>query len=298
MTHLPDLTLEWTLGLCASRGSRTVDVGAGGHAAALVVADGLGGHCTGWLGARLAVRVVLERLAPAGVRPALVGAAGEVPDDWGWAGATQSRRAGERLYAECLAAAGDLSALPPDLGALFSAIDRALGRIPEYAQIHGTLVGCVAATLAGARVRGVHVGVGRVLLLRAGAHALESLVVEHYWHLIADRLPPPAGAEVPADIIVNGLGGLEACRVGVDAFAVELAAGDLLLLCSRRMDLDDDDVVRSARGALSERAPLGVLARRLEARAAAAFPPSERHRAGDVAFALAHCRPAHTGRTP
>jgi hypothetical protein len=41
------------VGLCASRGSRTVDVGAGRADGLLVVADEIGGHRTGWLGARL-----------------------------------------------------------------------------------------------------------------------------------------------------------------------------------------------------------------------------------------------------
>lgn len=291
MTTTP---LERALGLCASRGSRTIDVGAGGHPGALVVADGIGGHCTGWLGARLAVRTLLERLAPPNAQPAYLGAADQVPDDWGWAGAMQSRRAGERLYDDCRALLGDLAALPQDLPALFSAIDHLLTHIPESARVRGLLVGCIAAALDGARVRGAHVGIGRALLLRAGADALEDLVVEHYWHLVVDRLPLPPGisaAQVPANLIIHGLGLLSTSSLGVDAFDITLAPGDLLLLCSRRLDIPDDEVVALARTALDARAPLDALARAIEARAAATFPPPEDHRASDVAFALAHARP-------
>jgi serine/threonine protein phosphatase PrpC len=74
------LTVDSAIGLCASRGSRTIDDGAGSRGNVLVVADGLGGHCTGWLGARMAVRTILERLADADA--GYVGAADGFPDDW------------------------------------------------------------------------------------------------------------------------------------------------------------------------------------------------------------------------
>lgn len=57
------LAIDWTLGLCASRGSRTIDAGAGGREGSLAVADGLGGHCTGWLGAHVAFAIALARPA-------------------------------------------------------------------------------------------------------------------------------------------------------------------------------------------------------------------------------------------
>src|SRR3712207_2738295 len=94
----PAPTLELALGLCASRGSRTIDVGAGAGEGVLVVADGMGGHGTGWLGARLSVRALVERFAGAGMAVRFVGAADGFPDEWGWAGAMQSRRAAERVY--------------------------------------------------------------------------------------------------------------------------------------------------------------------------------------------------------
>jgi serine/threonine protein phosphatase PrpC len=288
------LTVDSSLGLCASRGSRTIDVGAGGRDGVLVVADGMGGHCTGWLGARLAVRAIVERLAPADGGARFVGAAGGFPDDWGWAGAMQSQRAAERVYDECVAALGDPAALPRELAALFSAIDRVAGTVPPRFRIDGLMVQCIAATVDGARVHGAHVGIGRALLLRAGAEEFQSLVVEHYWHLVSERATISAGVEreqIPRNIIISGLGGLAVAGVGIDEFDVELAAGDVLLLCSRRLDIPEEEVARVTRAALRDGAPLDELARALERRAAATFA-SEPHLAADVAFALALARPA------
>jgi two-component system cell cycle response regulator len=289
------LAIDSTLGLCASRDSRTIDVGAGNGGGVLVVADGMGGHCTGWLGARLAARVLVEQLASEETR--FVGAAESIPDDWGWAGAMQSRRAGERVYEECLVAFGDRSALPRDLGGLFSEIDRVVATVPPRARIQGLMVGCIAATIDGVRVHGAHVGIGRALLLRAGADRFESLVVEHYWHLVPERMamaPDVDRAQIPPNIIVNGLGILADAKVGIDAFDVELHPGDLLLVCSRCLDLPEDEVARIARTALNEGAPLDELARTLERRSAAVFEASEAHRASDVAFAIALARATAT----
>lgn len=281
--------VEFALGLCDSRGSRTVDVGAGVGEGVCVVADGMGGHCTGWLGARLAVRALVERLAEAGGEARFVGAAAEVPDDWGWAGAMQSRGAGEDAYAQCRAALGETEASPRALAGLFVAIDRALREVPPRSRIHGLMTGCTAATVEGGRVRGAHVGIGRALVLRAGADAFESLVVEHYWHALVDRVPLPPGvpaAEVPRNIILNGLGGLDALKVGIDAFAVELAIGDVLLLCSRRLDVPEDEVARRLRAELEAGASLEALARALERRAAEVFTGEASYQASDVAFVL------------
>lgn len=280
--------LETAVGLCASRGSRTVDAGAGTGDGVLVVADGMGGHCTGWLGARLAVHALLGPLAPT----ALVGAADGFPDDWGWAGAMQSRAAAEHIYDECVAALP--AAHPRELAALFVEIDRVVATVPRRAHIHGLMVGCIAARIDGASVRGAHAGIGRALLLRAGAQQFASLVVEHYLHLVHDRMQPdPAPgldpAEVPRDVICNGLGALGYSNVGVDEFAVELAAGDLLVLCSQRLDLGDAAVVSLVRAAVEADVPLDELARELERRCAAVFA-DEPHRATDVAFALALAR--------
>lgn len=289
------LTVDTALGLCASRGSRTIDVGAGSRGDVLVVADGLGGHCTGWLGARVAVRAILERLGDADAEARFIGAADSFPEDWGWAGFMQSSRAAEHIYKECVADLGDLAALPSDLPALFAAIDRVVSTVPRRVNIHGLLVGCIAAIVDGARVRGAHAGIGRALLLRAGADRFEELVVEHFWHLVVDRLPLPPGldrSEVPPNIIFNGIGGLEATGVGVDEFAVELGAGDVLLLCSERLDIPDDEAAQIIRTAVDDHVPLAELARSLERRAAATYPEPEAHKATDVAFALALARPA------
>ncbi|MDI1475564.1 hypothetical protein [Polyangium sp. y55x31] len=284
------LPLASTLGLCDSRGSRTVDVGAGAGEGLLVVADGMGGHCTGWLGARLAVRALVQVFASADEGVRFVGAADGFPDDWGWAGAMQSRRAAERVYEACAADFGDVSTLPRDLAAVFSEIDRVVANVPTHDRIHGLLVGCIAVTIEGARVRGTHVGIGRALLLRAGARHFESLVVEHYMHLVADRMPQTRDidpSQIPLNIIVNGLGGLLHTGVGIDRFDVELGAGDLLLLCSRQMDIPEDEIARIARAAVDDGVPLDELARTLERRSASMFDPSEAHRAQDVAFAIA-----------
>jgi serine/threonine protein phosphatase PrpC len=159
------------------------------------------------------------------------------------------------------------------------------------------MVGCIAAIVEGARVHGAHVGIGRALLLRAGAEELESLVVEHYLHLVLDRMgsalaPGVDRAAIPRNIISNGLGGLRTAAVGIDDFDVELGAGDLLLLSSQRLSLPDEEVARLARAALDDGAPLDELARTIERRSAAVLEASEAHRATDVAFALAVARPA------
>ncbi|MDI1447316.1 hypothetical protein [Polyangium sp. 6x1] len=282
--------IESTLGLCASRDSRTVDVGAGACEGILVVADGIGGHCTGWLGARLAVRAIVEPFASPNTKARFVGAADGFPDDWGWAGAMQSREAGAFVYEACAADFGDRAALPHDLAAVFSEIDRVVANVPAHARIHGLLVGCIAATFEGGRVRGAHVGIGRALLLRAGADHFESLVVEHYMHLVFARMTKYNDidpAQIPPNILVNGLGGLSNMGIGIDRFDVELGAGDLLLLCSRRLDVPEEEVARIARAAVDEGAPLDELARTLERRSAEMFDVSEAHRAQDVAFAIA-----------
>ena len=73
---------------------------------------------------------------------------------------------------------------------------------------------------------------------------------------------------------------------------LELRAGDLLLISSRRLDIPEETVAHLARTALQDQLPLDSLARTLERRAAAAFDESEAHRATDVAFVLALARPA------
>jgi len=294
---MSSLHVETTLGLCASRGSRTIDVGAGLLDGLLVVADGLSGHSTGWIGARLAIRTICERFAEGRAEPRFIGAADEVPDDWGWAGAMQSRSAGVYVYGEIAALLGDRAALPRDLDGLFFAVDHALCNVPQELRISGQLVECIAATFEGARVRGAHAGVGRALLLRAEASQVESLVVEHYLHLVFQRSPKYREidpAQIPPRIVCNGIGGLESGEVGIDHFDIELGAGDLLLLCSERLDIGEEELGPMMRAALDEGASLEDLARQIERRSAQMFEPSEAHQARDVAFGLVLARASAT----
>jgi hypothetical protein len=106
--------------------------------------------------------------------------------------------------------------------------------------------------------------------------------------------PGPAtgcsSSRIPPNILVNGLGALAYSGVGVDRFEVELGAGDLLLLCSQRLDIPEEEVARTARAAVDDGAPLDALARTLERRSATLFDHAEAHRARDVAFASALAR--------
>ncbi len=265
-----------------------MDASAGAGDGVLVVANGMGGHCTGWLSARLATRTIVERLAPRG---AFIGAANGFPDDWGWAGAMQSRAAAERVYDEIAGDLGDRAALPRDLTELFLVIDKVVGNIRAHFPTDGQ-VGCIAATIEGSRVRGVHAGIGRVLVLRAGATEVESIVVEHLMHLVAHRMRVklPAGfdpAEMAQQITVNALGCLEYSGVGIDPFEIDLARGDLLVLSSRRLDITVRDLVELARTTSA----VEDLARAIERRAAMAYPAPDEWRASDVAFALSRMKP-------
>lgn len=265
-----------------------MDASAGAGDGVLVVADGMGGHCTGWLSARLATRTIVERLAPRG---AFIGAANGFPDDWGWAGAMQSRATAERVYDEIAGDLGDRAALPRDLTELFLVIDKVVGNIRAHFPTDDQ-VGCIAATIEGSRVRGVHAGIGRVLVLRAGATEVENIVVEHFMHLVAHRMRAKLPADfdpaaMPQQITVNALGCLEYSGVGIDPFEIDLAPGDLLVLSSRRLDITDRDLVELARTTPAAR----DLARAIERRAATAYPAPDEWRASDVAFALLRMTP-------
>lgn len=284
---MSSLPVEIALGLCAFRGSRTIDVGAGRRDGTVVVADGFSGHSTGWVGARLAVRTLCERIGEGD--PHYLGAALDVPDDWGWAGAMQSRSAGERVYGEVASGLGDPEALPQTTEELFVAIDAALQKIPKELRLSGQLVGCLAATVEGATVKGKHVGVGRALLLRAGTDTLESLTVQHYMHLVAQRSPKYRDldpAVIPPNIVCNGLGGLSYSEVGIDSFEIELSPGDLLLLCSADLDIPDEDLAPLLRESLSQHLPLPELSTQIVERSQSRFDATTLHDAHDVAFAV------------
>src|SRR5205085_2559952 len=93
---------EWAADVWTRESGRSVDVAAGVDATTLVVTDGAGGHATGWLGARFAARTVLRDPS------CVLGAADIIPDEWGWAGAMQSRAAGEQIYTSCVAELGEV----------------------------------------------------------------------------------------------------------------------------------------------------------------------------------------------
>jgi hypothetical protein len=106
----------------------------------------------------------------------------------------QSRTAAERVYDEIAGDLGDRAALPRELTEPFLVLDKVVGNIRAHFPMDGQ-VGCIAATIEGSRVRGVHAGIGRVLVLRAGATEVESLVAPHFMHLVAHRMR----VKLPAD---------------------------------------------------------------------------------------------------
>lgn len=290
--------VESAIGLFSSGEGRTLDSGAGLQEGLVVVTDGIGGHCTGWLGVLLSVRPICERFARPGESTRFVGAAADFPDDWGWAGAMQSRAAAERVYRACLADFGDLAALPRDLQALFFEIDRVIHNVPSHGRINGLLAGCIAARIEGTRVQGVHAGIGRALLLRAGAPGFEPLVTEHYWHLVSARLAKtfdvPPGVQIPRNVIVNALGCLSYAGLGIDRFDVDLGTEDLLLILSRHTHLTEDGLAQLIRASSAAGAPLDDIARAVERHAAETVPSPGDYTGREFAFALLRARPAET----
>lgn len=290
------ITMDWALGVCRAPDARRLNrdtVAAGADSGLLVVADGIEGYGTGWLAARLAVRMLFERLGKRDASTRYIGAANEYPSDWGWPGADRSREAIQRLYDQCAADFGEPSALPGDLAGLFATI----GRVVENCHAHermlqGLVVGCTAAVVAGTHVRGAHSGVGRALVLRAGAERFASLTVEQYLHLIYERLSTDPSQISPDQIPHNVLCGYLSAnreRDWIDRFEVDLQVGDVLLLCSRRLNVDDDIVAGLIRAALRDGTPLAALARTIERRSAETVTAEDRKR--DVAFVLALAGP-------
>ncbi len=262
------LSTETTVGFYSAHDGRTVDVGAGVQEGLLVVADGLGGHCTGWLGVLLSVRPICGRFANPETKTKFVGAADDFQDDWGWAGAMQSKKAAEYVFNECHADFGDISALPRDLEKLFVEIDRVIHNVPNHERIHGLLASCIAVTIEGTHVRGVHSGIGLALLLRAGTEQFENLVVAHYLHLVQSRLAKsidmPAGIELPRNVIMSSLGCLTHSGVGVDSFDVVLGPGDVLLILSRLTNITKEALAGIVRKFVDANVSIDELARAIE----------------------------------
>lgn len=289
------IAMDWALGLCRSPQTTRINrdvAGAGAEPTLLVVADGMFGYGTGWLAARLAVHVIFERLGKGDSSARYIGAADGYPAEWGWPGADPSREAVQRLYDLCAADLGERAALPRDLAGLFAEIGRVAENFEKHERwLNGLGIGCTAAVVEGARVRGTHCGVGRALVLRAGAAQLESLTVEHYVHLLPGRLSVDANRipieQIPKGIICGYLG-LRKQTDWIDRFDVELQAGDVLLLCSRRLNITEDIVAGLIREGLRDGVPLDALARIIEGRSAETV--SSEGVARDVAFVLARAR--------
>lgn len=254
----------------------------------VVLSDGMDPH-TGWLPARLAVRAIATALAPDAT---FAGAADVLADDWGWMGSMQNAAAGERVYNTC---ANDLaSPLPRDLASLFAEVDRVLQLIQTHDHSINSIASTIAATIDGTRIRGVHAGVARALLWRAGADGFEELVVPHYLHLVHQRSRHPVvgvpSESLPQHVVLNVLGMLESAGVGIDPFETTLAPGDILFLTSRTLDMPDKmllDVFRLV-VAVSPTIRLDQLADSIQSHADRNTPETSQR--VDAAFALLRCR--------
>lgn len=285
--------IDWALSVWTPQTSRTVDVGVGASATGdtFVVSDGAGGHSTGWLGARFVVRTLLERFGAIG---AVFGAADVVPDEWGWAGAMASRETGERVYAILMEALGDPAKIPGDLVAAFEALDRVLVDTRAQTRVQSALVGCIAARVEGRRVTGAHVGAGIAQVLRVGAARFEELVVPHYLDRVADRFVGAKKIDLDAlpshaKILCNGLGALAYAGIGVDRFEATLAPGDLLLLASSELAIDEGVLAQLCRTSAALTEATRSIERALDE---ARWGTSERAHISEVAIALLRCRDA------
>jgi len=289
-----NVKIETAVGFFSTHDGRTIDVGAGMQPGLLVVADGMGGHCTGWLGALLCVWPICQRFASPDTKAQFVGAAAGFQDDWGWAGAMQSKKAAEYVYNRCFADFGDLSAIPRDLEKLFVEIDRVIKNIPNHDRIQGLAASCIAATVEGTHVHGTHVGIGRAMLLRAGSQQFEDLVIEHYLHTTTNRLSPPIeippDMEIPRNIIVGGLGLFSATGSLIDNFDVELGPGDVLLILSRLTNLTEEGLAQVVRKSVEANVSLDELAEALKRYAEETVPPSNWYSSREFALALARAR--------
>lgn len=296
-----DAHVETALGLCAFRGTRSINTGAGAGEGVLAVAEGSGGHGCGWLAARLTVRALVDQRGTPCEKARFVGAAGDTPDVFRWMGGMIADRDGEARYRDWVAESEDRAAPPGDLKGLFSRIDKFLAGTRVGDRTVPLMAGCTAAVLDGCRIRGAHAGIGRALVLRAGANRFESLVTQHWLHLVLHRTPMAARAEgldletLPRNVIANSLGTLEPAGVGIDEFEMDLGLGDLLLLSSQGFDLSDDELAEIARKLLDDGGTTEDLARALERASEAKVEPGKAHEAHDVAFAMALARP---GRAP
>lgn len=282
------------VGLLTRDGADPIEVAAGARAGLVAVAAGLGGYGTGWLGARLTVRALLQRAGCADDdRLQLVGAAARFPSRWAWPGSGRTSVDARRLYAACEAGLGDPGVDGRELDDVLRDLDQALHRLPTLdAALHDPLVSCLAARLDGGQLVGAHVGVGEVVRATDDG-ALERVVRPHYLHRVADRVPALRDADpaaLPTDVVANGLG-LGAHGLGRDPFAVALD-DRIVLLTSAGLPLPEELLVDLLRTAERRGQSLDELVQAV----ADAVPRGDGRPDRDLAFALVRAGDAATPR--
>ena len=182
-----------------------------GAEALLAVADGMGGHQAGEVASEMAIRGLVDRLS----RPNAV--------TW--------------------IASSSVPLIQRTVGELNAVIHAAASR-PETRGMGTTLT---ATVLAGNTLTIGHVGDSRAYLLRDGN--LQQLTQDHSWvaeQVAMGKLSAREAEEDPRrNILTRALGAQP--RVQVDGFRVEVAAGDILLICSDGLHslVRDDEIARA-----------------------------------------------------
>lgn len=276
-------TLQSAFGCCEKMpySRLETETGIGASESVLCVTRGGGGHSTGWLGTRLAVRAVVDRLSPASAERRYAYAADDFPQSWGGMGGMLSHEYAEQVYRACLTDFGTPGEAVPDLRDLLLEISRVILNISTHAPIRSVIACCVAVRLEGRTILGAHAGGARALLLREGAVGFKELAAPH----VVTVTPPDSEPKIE---VVNNALGLD--RVFVDTFSAELHERDLLLLGSERLNIADAELVRLLQVSLKRDPSLESAVRTIEERAAE-LAEANKLRARDVAFALARLAP-------
>ncbi len=205
-----------------------------------IVADGMGGHVAGEVASRLAVDEV-ERFIEATV------AVGP-QDAWPIPIDPAVGRDGNRLSA-----------------GLTLANRRIAERAEGSEELRGMATTAVAALVSGDRAAVSHVGDSRAYLQRASEFT--QLTRDHSWveeQKLAGMLSAAAARDHPwRNIVTRALSGTD--PLDVDVTAVELAAGDRLMLCSDGLTsvLGDEEIDSVLRGAAALDARCEELVRRV-----------------------------------
>lgn len=289
-------SISTTIGL-SSRSHSAQSAGAGAQGGLLVVAQGDGGHGTGWLSARVVIHALCACFATCTAPAHFIGAAGESYDRKSCLG--QSFPDALRVaQAACKQTLGGHAATSSDLPDLFMALDRILQTLlREQAGIPASLgASSLAAVIEGSRIRGAHAGAGLALLLRAGAREPEVLAKPHFLEEVLRRTGNSQGIDltlIPPDITASALGLLSHSTIGVDGFDVDLSPGDLLLLCSSPLAVHHTDLTTLLRNALDQGASIEPIAREIE-RADLCASENDGYFGRTVAFALAFLNPNPT----